>query len=140
MNKKIIEYGIMGDYEGIATTLIHKPTVVQDNYNFYKIKIQENEDNEENIDPIEASNIDPIEASNIDPIEASNIDPIEDTNNSNEKIPDNTIKDIDQNINSEINNINKLLIVSPILIIFLILIIYFLMPGSKNNIFGKSRI
>jgi hypothetical protein len=132
MNKKIIEYGIMGDYEGIATTLIHKPTVVQDNYNFYKIKIQENEDNEENIDPIEAANI--------DPLEASNIDPIEDTNNSNEKIPDNTIKDIDQNINSEINNINKLLIVSPILIIFLILIIYFLMPGSKNNIFGKSRI
>ena len=37
MTKKIIEYGFMGDEQGVTYIINHKPHVINNKYNFYKI-------------------------------------------------------------------------------------------------------
>ena len=57
MTKKIIEYGFMGDEQGITYVINHKPHVINNKYKFYKVI--EKVEQKKNLDKKEISNVEP---------------------------------------------------------------------------------
>jgi hypothetical protein len=169
MTKKIIEYGFMGDEQGITYVINHKPDVINNKYKFYKVIEKEqqikNLDEKENliVEPKKVENkfikkpevisskkdeskpnIQNESKPNIQNESKPNIQNESKPNIQNESKP-NIQNESKPNIQNEpIENDNaqnkNLLYGIPVIIIILLLIIYYLIPSSKSQIFGKSQI
>ena len=144
MTKKIIEYGFMGDEQGITYVINHKPDVINNKYKFYKIveKVEPKKSPDEKI-----SNVEPKKVENkfIKKPEVISSKKDESKPNIQNESKPNIQNESKPNIQNEpIKNDNaqnkNLLYGIPVIIIILLLIIYYLIPSSKSQIFGKSQI
>lgn len=136
MTKKIIEYGFMGDEQGVTYIINHKPHVINNKYKFYKVieKVEPKKSVDEKI-----SNVEPKKVENKFIKKPEVISNEAKSNTQNEaKLVKKDLQKIEpvENVNTQNNN---LLYATPIIII-LILIIYFVIPSSKPQFFGKSQI
>ena len=153
MTKKIIEYGFMGDEQGITYVINHKPDVINNKYKFYKVI--EKEQQIKNLDEKENLIAEPKKVENKFIKKPEIISSKKDESKpsiQNESKPSiqNESKPSIQNEskpsiqNEPIENDNaqnkNLLYGIPVIIIILLLIIYYLIPSSKSQIFGKSQI
>ena len=147
MTKKIIEYGFMGDEQGITYVINHKPHVINNKYKFYKVneKVQQkkNLDEKENliVEPKKVENkfIKKLEVTSSKKDESKpNIQNESKPNIQNESKPE---KDLENKPVENDNAQNKnLLYGTPVIIIILLLITYYLIPSSKSQFFGRSQI
>ena len=160
MTKKIIEYGFMGDEQGITYIINHKPNLINNKYKFYKVieKVQQ----KKTLDEKESSIIEPKKVENkfiIKPEVISSKKDESKPNIQNESKPEKDLqneskpekdlqnepkpeKDLQNESKPENDNAqnNNLLYAIPIVIIILILVIYFVIPSSKPQFFGRSQI
>ena len=149
MTKKIIEYGFMADDQGITYIINHKPPVLNNKYKFYKV-IENTET--EKIEPkklepkkIENKFIKKPEVSEVPEktLTKSNLQTVKKITEKNEISKNNDIKITSSNDNLQnIETINKerLFYGIPFVIILFLLIIYFIIPSSKTQYFGKKYI
>lgn len=145
MTKKIIEYGFMGDEQGITYVINHKPDVINNKYKFYKVI--EKEQQIKNLDEKENLIVEPKKVENkfIKKPEVISSKKDESKPNIQNESKPNIQNESKPNIQNEpIKNDNaqnkNLLYGIPVIIIILLLIIYYLIPSSKSQIFGKSQI
>ena len=137
MTKKIIEYGFMGDEQGITYVINHKPDVINNKYKFYKVI--EKEQQIKNLDEKENLIAEPKKVENKFIKKPEIISSKKDESKpsiQNESKPSIQNEPI-ENDNAQNKN---LLYGIPVIIIILLLIIYYLIPSSKSQIFGKSQI
>ena len=135
MTKKIIEYGFMGDEEGITYVINHKPNLEINKYKFFKViekveskkieqVIQKQDDIKQVIDKKEI----PKQIIDKKEIPKQVIDKKEDIN---QVIP----KQDDINLIEQNNN----LYLSIILFFIFILIIYYFIPKYQPQLFGFNK-
>ena len=141
MTKKIIEYGFMGDEQGVTYIINHKPHVINNKYKFYKIfeKVEPKKSSDER----NISNVEPKKVENKFIKKQEDISNKKDASKSNSQNESKLVKKDLQKIepveNDNTQN-NNLLYSIPVIVIILILIIYFVIPSSKPQFFGRSRI
>ena len=141
MTKKIIEYGFMGDEQGVTYIINHKPHVINNKYKFYKIfeKVEPKKSSDER----NISNVEPKKVENKfikKPEVTSNKKDTSKSNTQNEsKLVKKDLQKIEPVENDNTQN-NNLLYSIPVIVIILILIIYFVIPSSKPQFFGRSQI
>lgn len=146
MTKKIIEYGFMGDEQGITYVINHKPHVINNKYKFYKVikKVEpkKSEEKKINVEPKKVENKfikKPEVVSNKK--DESKIDLTDKSIKKDLQKVDLVKNDNIQITNSNTNKQNKNLLYGiPVIIVILILIIYYLIPSSKSQFFGRSQI
>ena len=149
MTKKIIEYGFMGDEQGVTYIINHKPHVINNKYKFYKIfeKVEPKKSSDErNISNVEPKKVEnkfikkPEVTSNKKDTSKSNTQNESKSNTQNEsKLVKKNLQKIEPVENDNTQN-NNLLYSIPVIVIILILIIYFVIPSSKPQFFGRSQI